>query len=132
MPPKSSVELRFATKAIHAGQEPDKATGSVTIPIYQTSTYAQPEPGREGPYVYSRTANPTRTALEKNLATLENGRYGLAVSSGMAATNTVLMLASKGGHVSAADDGYGRRYRVLPRDLLHFGVSSDYGHGRDP
>src|SRR5437899_6654468 len=96
MPPKSSGELRFATKAIHAGQEPDKATGSVIIPIYQTSTYAQPEPGREGPYVYSRTANPTRTALEENLAALENGRYGLAFSSGMAATTTILMLLSKG------------------------------------
>src|SRR2546425_7256224 len=110
MPPKSSVELRFATKAIHAGQEPDKATGSVTIPIYQTSTYAQPEPGREGPYVYSRTANPTRTALEKNLAALENGRYGLAFSSGMAATTPILILLRKRDHVVSADAVYGWTY----------------------
>src|SRR3989449_4542914 len=132
MPPKSSVELRFATKAIHAGQEPDKATGSVTIPIYQTSTYAQPEPGREGPYVYSRTANPTRTALEENLAALENGRYGLAFSSGMAATTTILMLLSKGGHVIAADDVYCGTYRLFQQDLSNYGVSFSYGEARKP
>lgn len=124
--------MRFATKAIHAGQEPDKATGSVTIPIYQTSTYAQPEPGREGPYVYSRTANPTRTALEENLAALENGRYGLAFSSGMAATTTILMLLSKGDHVIAADDVYGGTYRLFQQVLSNYGLSFSYVDARNP
>ncbi len=93
--------MKFATKAIHVGQDPDPATGSVTIPVYLTSTYRQAEPGREGKYVYSRTANPTRDALEKSLAVIEGGRYGLAFSSGMAATTTVLMLLEKGDHVIA-------------------------------
>ena len=123
--------MKFATKAIHAGQEPDKTTGSVTVPIYQTSTYAQPEPGREGPYVYSRTANPTRTALEENIAALENGRYGLAFSSGMAATTTILMLLSKGDHVIAADDVYGGTYRLFQQVLSNYGLSFSYVDARN-
>lgn len=124
--------MKFATKAIHAAQEPDKATGAVTVPIYQTSTYAQPGPGREGPYVYSRTANPTRTALENNLAALENGRYGLAFSSGMAATTTVLMLLSKGDHVIAADDVYGGTYRLFQQVLSNYGLYFSYVDARKP
>src|SRR5213594_4502060 len=99
--------MRFSTKAIHAGQEADPATGSVTVPVYLTSTYLQREPGREGKYVYSRTGNPTRSALEQSLAALEGGRFGLAFSSGMAATTTVLMLLRRGDHVVACDDSYG-------------------------
>src|SRR5256884_9327388 len=83
--------MRFSTRAIHAGQDPDPATGSVTVPVYLTSTYQQPEPGKEGKYVYSRTANPTRTALEECLASLEEGRYGFAFSSGMAGSNINLL-----------------------------------------
>src|SRR3989475_10932692 len=76
--------MRFSTRAIHAGQDPDPVTSSVTVPVYLTSTYQQPGPGKEGKYVYSRTANPTRTALEECLASLEAGRHGLAIRSGMA------------------------------------------------
>src|SRR2546422_9499415 len=75
--------MRFSTRALHAGQGPDPVTGSVTVPVYLTSTYQQPGPGKEGKYVYSRTANPTRTALEECLASLEAGRHGLAFRSGM-------------------------------------------------
>src|SRR2546425_5500758 len=99
--------MRFSTRAIHAGQDPDPVTGSVTVPVYLTSTYQQPGPGKEGKYVYSRTANPTRTALEECLASLEVGRYGLAFSSGMAATTTMLLSLKKGDHVIAGDDIYG-------------------------
>src|SRR5213080_4644251 len=76
--------MRFSTKAIHVGQDPEAETGSVTVPVFLASTYRQSEPGKEGKYVYSRTANPTRTALEECLASLEEGKYGLAFSSGMA------------------------------------------------
>src|SRR5690348_3021529 len=89
---QGSLVMKFSTKAIHAGQNPDPATGSVTVPVYLTSTYMQVKPGREGKYVYSRTANPTRNALETSLASLEDGKVGLAFSSGLAATTTVLML----------------------------------------
>src|SRR2546428_8950130 len=99
--------MRFSTRAIHAGQDPDPVTGSVTVPVYLTSTYQQPGPGKGGKYVYSRTANPTRTALEECLASLEVGRYGLAFSSGMAATTTILLSLEKGDHVIAGDDIYG-------------------------
>src|SRR2546425_4325393 len=96
--------MRFSTRAIHAGQDPDPVTGSVTVPVYLTSTYQQPGPGKEGKYVYSRTANPTRTALEECLASLEVGRYGLAFSSGMAATTTILLSLKKSGHVISGGD----------------------------
>src|SRR2546429_9873472 len=78
--------MRFSTRAIHAGQDPDPVTGSVTVPVYLTSTYQQPGPGKEGKYVYSRTANPTRTALEECLASLEAGRHGPGINCGMAGT----------------------------------------------
>lgn len=81
--------MRFSTRVIHVGEEPAKPTGAVVVPIYQVSTFRQFEPGVEGEYVYARTGNPTRTALEDNLAALEEGRYGLAFASGMAAVATV-------------------------------------------
>ena len=124
--------MKFSTKAIHAGQEPDPATGSVTVPVYLTATYYQPEPGREGRYVYSRTGNPTREALERNLAALEAGRFGLAFSSGMAATTTVLMLLRKGDHVIAGDDVYGGTYRLFEQVLKDFGLQFSYVDARDP
>src|SRR2546428_8108962 len=99
--------MSFSPKAIRAGQAPDPATGSVTVPVYLTSTYMQVKPGREGKYVYSRTANPTRNALEQSLAALEDGKVGLAFSSALAATTTVLMLLQKGDHVVARDETYG-------------------------
>src|SRR3989442_5397315 len=112
--------MRFSTRAIHAGQDPDPLTGSVTVPVYLTSTYQQPGPGKEGKYVYSRTANPTRTALEECLASLEEGRHGLAFSSGLAATTTNLLSLQKGEHVIAGDDIYRGSYMLihpaLPKD----------------
>jgi cystathionine gamma-lyase len=124
--------MKFSTKAIHVGQEPDPTTGSVTVPVYLTSTYYQPEPGREGKYVYSRTGNPTREALEKNLAALEGGRFGLAFSSGMAATSTVLLLLQKGDHVIAGDDVYGGTYRLFEDVLRNYGLQFTYVDPRKP
>src|ERR1044071_9866866 len=92
-------ELGFATRAIHVGQDPDPATGAVIVPIYQTSTYAQSEVGVHKAYDYSRTANPTRAALEAGLRALDGGRYGLASSSGMPAEDTVLHLLDAASHI---------------------------------
>jgi len=124
--------MRFSTRAIHAGQDPDPATGSVTVPVYLTSTYQQPEPGKEGKYVYSRTANPTRTALEECLASLEEGRYGLAFSSGMAATTTILLSLKKGDHVVAGDDIYGGTYRLFEQVLRNYGLQFTYVNPENP
>lgn len=114
--------MRFSTKAVHAGQDPGSAMGSVTVPVYLTSTFMQPGPGREGKYVYSRTANPTRDALEYSLASLEDGKVGLAFSSGLAATTTTLMLLQKGDHVIAGDDIYGGTYRLFDQVLKNYGL----------
>lgn len=124
--------MKFSTKAIHVGQEPDPATGSVTVPVYLTSTFYQPLPGKEGKYVYSRSGNPTRTALERSLAALEGGRYGLAFSSGMAATTTVLLLLRKGDHVIAGDDVYGGTYRLFEQVLRDYGLQFSYVDPRNP
>jgi cystathionine gamma-lyase len=124
--------MRFSTRAIHAGQDPDPVTGSVTVPVYLTSTYQQPGPGKEGKYVYSRTANPTRTALEECLASLEGGRYGLAFSSGMAATTTILLSLKKGDHVIAGDDIYGGTYRLFEQVLRNYGLQFSYVNPENP
>src|SRR5438874_10649773 len=124
--------MRFSTKAIHAGQDPDPSTGSVTVPVYLTSTYMQLKPGREGKYVYSRTANPTRNALEASLAALEDGKVGLAFSSGLAATTAVLMLLQKGDHVIAGDDIYGGTYRLFDQVLRNYGLQFTYVDPRTP
>ncbi len=105
----------FETRAIHAGQSPDVATGAVITPIYQTSTYAQTAVGEHKGFDYSRTVNPTRSALEECLASLENARYGLAFSSGMGAITTLLLLLKAGDHVVVADDVYGGTYRLFHR-----------------
>ena len=94
----------FSTRAIHAGQDPDPATGATIVPIYQTSTYTQEAPGQHKGYEYSRTANPTRAALEECVAALEGAGYGLAFASGLAATTAVMSLLSPGDHVVAGDD----------------------------
>ena len=124
--------MRFSTRAIHAGQDPDPATGSVTVPVYLTSTYQQPGPGKEGKYVYSRTANPTRTALEECLASLEEGRHGLAFSSGLAATTTILLSLQKGDHVIAGDDIYGGTYRLFDQVLRKYGLQFTYVNPENP
>jgi cystathionine beta-lyase/cystathionine gamma-synthase len=112
----------FATRAIHVGQDPDPATGAVIVPIYQTSTYAQSEVGVHKGFDYSRTANPTRAALEACLASLDNGRYGLAFASGMAAEDTLLHLFETGDHVVACDDVYGGTFRLFHRVLERAGL----------
>ncbi|HEX8968347.1 MAG TPA: cystathionine gamma-synthase [Chloroflexota bacterium] len=112
----------FATRAIHVGQAPDPATGAVIVPIYQTSTYAQSEVGVHKGYDYSRTANPTRSALESCLASLDGGRFGLAFASGMAAEDTVLHLLETGSHIIASDDVYGGTFRLFHRVLERVGL----------
>src|SRR5919107_2559796 len=111
--------MRFATRAIHAGQDPDPATGATIVPIYQTSTYTQEAPGRNKGYEYSRSGNPTRAALEECVAALEGAEHGLAFASGLAATTAVMSLLLPGDHIVAGDDLYGGSYRlfdkVLPR-----------------
>ncbi len=118
--------MKFSTKAIHAGQEPDPTTGSIMTPIYQTSTFAQAGMGEHKGYEYARTGNPTRTALEKCLAELENGRYGLAFASGLAAESAVLNLLSSGDHIVSCDDLYGGTYRIFERIMGRYQVKTSY------
>src|SRR5687768_6873940 len=110
--------MGFSTTAIHAGNEPDIATGAVSVPIYQTSTYAQESLGKHKGFEYARTQNPTRLALEKNIAALENAKFGYAFASGMAAIDTVLKLAKSGDHVILGDNTYGGTYRLFSRILV--------------
>lgn len=107
----------FATRAIHVGQDADPTTGATIVPIYQTSTYTQQAPGQHKGYEYSRTGNPTRTALEECVAALEGARHGLAFASGLAATTAVMSLLSPGDHVVAGDDLYGGSYRLFDKVL---------------
>lgn len=118
--------MGFSTDAIHVGQEPDPATGAIIIPIYQTSTYVQEQLGRHKGYEYSRTANPTRAALERNLASLERGQFGFAFASGMAAINTVLTLFKSGDHVVTSRNLYGGTFRLFERVLKEFGFQFTY------
>jgi cystathionine beta-lyase len=114
--------MKFNTKAIHGGQKPDKAFGSVMPPIYQTSTYAQEQPGRHKGYAYSRTHNPTRHALESAFASLENGKYGFAFGSGLAAIDAVLKLLKPGDEVISTNDLYGGTYRLFTKVYEDFGI----------
>jgi cystathionine beta-lyase/cystathionine gamma-synthase len=118
--------MKFETACIHAGQQPDPSTGAVMTPIYQTSTYVQEAVGKHKGYEYSRTGNPTRTALEACLAALEGGSFGLAFASGMAATDMVLRLLSPGDHVLAGSDVYGGTYRLFEQVLRPYGLDFDY------
>lgn len=114
--------LKFETKAIHAGLEPDSATGAIMTPIYQTSTYAQPAPGVHKGYEYSRSQNPTRDALQKNLAALENARHGLAFSSGLAAVDACLRLLKPGDEIISTNDLYGGSYRQFTKVHANYGL----------
>src|SRR5579875_1745106 len=116
----------FSTRAIHVAQEPDPETGAVITPIYQTSTYAQEEPGVHKGYEYSRTGNPTRHVVEEVIASLERGRHGLAFASGMAAETTVLNLLQAGDHVVAGDDLYGGTYRLFSRVMARYGIEFSF------
>ena len=118
--------MGFSTDAIHAGQEPDPTTGAVVVPIYQTSTYVQEELGKHKGYEYSRTGNPTRTALERNMAVLEGGHGALAFASGMAAINAVLTLLQAGDHVVCSEGAYGGTPRLFNSVLKNFGLDFAY------
>lgn len=114
--------MKFATKAIHAGQEPDPATGAIMTPVYQTSTYVQAAPGKHKGFEYSRTHNPTRKALENNIAALEEGKFGLCFGSGMAAEDTVIKLLNPGDEVISTSDLYGGTYRMFTKIFAKYGI----------
>lgn len=118
--------MKFATKAIHAGQEPDPSTGAIMTPIFQTSTYAQAGLGDHKGYEYSRSHNPTRTALENCIAALEDGQFALAFASGMAAETAILSLLSAGDHIVSCDDLYGGTYRLYERIMRRYNVETSY------
>src|SRR5437773_1305128 len=122
----------FATRAIHAGQDADPATGATVVPIYATSTYTQEAPGRHKGYEYSRSGNPTRTALETCLAALEGGERGLTFASGLAATTAVLSILKPGDEVAAAADLYGGTYRLLERVFKPWGLVARYTEDASP
>src|ERR671916_245864 len=124
--------MGFQTTAIHAGQEPDAATGAVSVPIYQTSTYAQEGLGKHKGFEYARTQNPTRAAMEQNLAALEGARYGFAFASGMAAIDATLRLVKGGEHVVVSDNTYGGTARLFNRILANYNVTFDYVDTSDP
>ncbi|MEM6396804.1 MAG: cystathionine gamma-synthase [Bacteroidota bacterium] len=124
--------MKFSTKCIHGGQYPDPQTGSVMMPIYQTSTYAQTSPGEHQGYEYARTQNPTRDALQRNLASLEGGRFGICYSSGLAAMDAVIRLLEPGDEVIASDDLYGGSYRLLRAVYANYGIVSHFVDMRDP
>lgn len=117
-------EMKFGTRAIHAGQSPDPTTGAIMTPVYQTSTFVQESPGKfKENYDYARSANPTRTALEANLASLEGGKFGICFSSGCAAMSAVLHSLSSGDHVVVCDDVYGGTFRLFARVFNQLGIS---------
>jgi cystathionine beta-lyase/cystathionine gamma-synthase len=118
--------MKFSTQIIHAGQHPDPTTGAVMTPIYQTSTYKQDGVGKHRGYEYSRTGNPTRSALEACIASLEGGKYGLAFASGMAATDTVLRLLGPGDHILAGNDIYGGTFRLFDKEYRRYGMVFSY------
>ena len=114
--------MKFGTKTIHAGQKADPSTGAIMTPIYQTSTYKQDSPGEFKGYEYSRTGNPTRTALENNLAALENGKYGLCFGSGLAAVDAIIKLLKPGDEVISTNDLYGGTYRIFSSIFEKYGI----------
>jgi len=124
--------MGFATTAIHTGSEPDEATGAVTVPIYQTSTYAQDALGKNKGYEYARTQNPTRSAVERNIAAIEGARFGFAFASGMAAIDATLRLVKGGEHVIVSDNTYGGTARLFNRILANYNVTFDYVDSSDP
>lgn len=114
--------MKFGTKAVHAGVEPDPSTGAIMTPIFQTSTYVQEEPAKHKGYAYARGANPTRNALQKSIAALENGKFALCFSSGMGATDTVIKLLNAGDEVITSNDLYGGSYRMFKRVYERLGL----------
>jgi cystathionine beta-lyase/cystathionine gamma-synthase len=123
--------MKIGTKFIHAGVEPDPSTGAIMTPIYQTSTFVQEAPGKHKGYEYARSQNPTRTALEAAFAAIENGKYGLAFSSGVAATDAVIKLLQPGDEVIAAADMYGGTYRMFTKIFSKFNIKFHYVNMQD-
>jgi cystathionine beta-lyase/cystathionine gamma-synthase len=123
--------MKLATKIIHAGAEPDPSTGAIMTPIYQTSTYVQEAPGKNKGFEYARSQNPTRKALEEALAVIENGKYGLAFGSGVAATDAVIKLLQPGDEVIAGNDMYGGTYRLFTKVFEKFGIKFHYINMQD-
>ena len=128
----SKHKINFNTKTIHGGQIPEKGYGAVMPPIYQTSTYSQSSPGNHKGYEYSRTHNPTRQALESSFASIENGEYGLAFGSGLAAIDAVLKLLSPGDEVISTNDLYGGSYRLFTQVFENFGIKFHFTGMSDP
>ena len=124
--------MKFGTKAIHAGVDPDPGTGAIMTPIYQTSTYAQEAPGIHKGYEYARTQNPTRSALEKNLAALENGEAAVCFSSGLAAMDAVLKLLDPGDEILSTNDLYGGSYRLMTKVFQRYGIKTKFVAMNDP
>lgn len=124
--------MKIATKFIHAGANPDPSTGAIMTPVYQTSTYVQAAPGQHKGFEYARSQNPTRQALEEALAAIENGKYGLAFSSGVAATDAVIKLLQQGDEVIAASDMYGGTYRLFTKVFEKFGIKFLYTDTTNP
>lgn len=129
---RTDATHRIETLAVHGGQEPEPHTGAVNVPVFLTSTYVQSGPGEHKGFEYSRTHNPTRSALEGNLAALEGGRFGLCFASGCAATTTILHLLKAGDHVIAGDDLYGGTYRIFERVMKQFGLDVTYVDPTNP
>jgi cystathionine gamma-lyase len=124
--------MKFGTKAIHAGVEPDPSTGAIMTPVFQTSTYVQRSPGDHKGYEYSRTHNPTRTALQNSLAALENGKFGLCFASGMAAIDAIVKLFKPGDEVISTNDLYGGSYRIFTKVFAGFGIKFHFIPMDDP
>ena len=129
---ESDLELGLGTRAVHAGQRPDDPTGAIMTPIYQTSTYVQLALGRHKGFEYARTRNPTRDALERNLAALEGGTHGFAFASGLAATDAVLKLLRAGDHVICGENVYGGTHRLMTQVFAQLGLTFSFVDTRDP
>jgi cystathionine beta-lyase/cystathionine gamma-synthase len=128
---ESDLALGLGTRAVHAGQRPDDPTGAIMTPIYQTATYVQPELGKHKGFEYARTRNPTRDALERNLAALEGGTHGFAFASGLAATDAVLKLLKAGDHVITGENVYGGTHRLMSQVFAHLGLSFTFVDTRE-
>src|ERR1044071_8207352 len=124
--------MGFATTAIDTGSEPDETTGAVSVPIYQTSTYAQDALGKNKGYEYARTQNPTRSAVERNVAALEGARFGFAFASGMAAIDATMRLVKAGEHVIVSDNTYGGTARLFTRILANYNLEFDFVDTSEP
>jgi cystathionine gamma-lyase len=129
---EEDLKAQFGTRAIHAGQRPDMLSGAIMTPIYTTSTYVQEGLGKNKGYEYARGKNPTREALERNVAALEGGTHGFAYSSGMGATDSIMKLFKSGDHIVAGESSYGGTFRLFDKILKNFGLCFSYVDSRDP